>query len=111
MRPAHHGRTPGPGTAYRQTRRLLAAPDPPDPGMGDPAGRCGDPADGPHRIRSARLGTRGDRPRLVLLGLPRRTYRRAAGLAGLPRRTHRIAGRTRLPGAGAAAAPARGHPD
>ena len=82
-----------------QARGLLAAADPAQL----PHGRAGRPDELPrgddHGVRPPRVGPRGPRPRLVLLGQPRGARRPGAGLPLQQGRARRAHGRGRLRGA------------
>ena len=58
LRPAQQSPQAGGAAADDETRCLLAAADPAQPGVGDPARRHRNPQDLDHRIRSPRLGLR-----------------------------------------------------
>ena len=96
LRPAQQSPQAGRAAADDETRGLLAAADPAQPGVGDPARRHRNPQDQDHRIRSPRLGLRWRRPALVLHRRSGRACRRQAGVGEPGRRTHRAARREGL---------------
>ncbi len=96
MRAAPDGAAQGHRAARGEARGVLAAADPPHPGLGGPARRRADPRDHDHRVRPSRLGRGRRGPDVVLLGLARRARLHPSGVAVVRPETDRTVGQGRV---------------